>query len=1014
LFANFVNKESLRFASFMRLGPAICRLLLFATSILWACSVHAQYRFESWTTDTGLPQNSINDIKQTRDGYIWLTTFDGLVRFDGVRFTVFDKGNTKGINSNRFLRLFEDANGDLWAGTEEGGLVRYHHGRFTSYGKEQGLTKLNAVYVTGDDQGNVIVYFADEGVMRFADERLLPVTSPGEVEDYLSTTRAARRVPCGRTPEQISCVGYGSWSIADGLPSLNRIGGGGVDDGNGALWLATSDPALVKIEHRKITEVYRADRLPGKPILFMTGAHCRLLSVDQKGQAWLTDLPNMQSQAIGSNVPPELINPEAPLGYEDKEGNLWFGTTRYGLFRARRQFIQTFSKSDGLTDSTLYPVFQDRSGVIWFGTAHGLFRYRNNKFEVGDTNLNHDINALGEDASGRVIAAGYDKAWIAENDHFQLIPGANDKFWTVFGASDGGIWLGGDHGLLHLKDGTQTKYKTEDGLAGDVVRVIIDDGANGLWIGCFGGLTHYANGKFTSWTEREGLPIRNVRALRRDADGTLWIGTYDGGLARFKDGKFTSYTMHDGLFNNGVFQILEDGRENFWISSNHGIYRVRRQELEEFAAGQRKTITSIGYGKADGMLNIECNGGRWPAGVKAQDGKLWFPTQDGVAVIQPDAIPVNEQPPPVFIESLLLDNLPVAFDSEVRIQPDQENFEIHYTALSFINSENIRFKYKLEGLDRDWIDAGTRRTAYYSHLAPGTYTFKVIAANSDGIWNTRGAAITLNVRPRFYQIWWVQALVVLGFVGAAVGAYRVRADRLRKAHEAQEEFSRKLLSSQEEERQRIAAELHDSLGQSLLIIKNRIALAQSDIDERETVTEQLGELAHSTSAAIEECREIAYNLRPYQISSLGLSKSLYGIFMRINEVSNIEASTSVAPIDDLGEFTEMNLYRIVQECVNNIIKHSYAAHASLAIERSSSEISMVIEDDGVGFVPGMANGDGRSGFGLIGIAERVRMLQGTCQIDSAPDSGTRVRIRIPHRMDPRVDPRVDPQVGQDL
>jgi signal transduction histidine kinase len=386
--------------------------------------------------------------------------------------------------------------------------------------------------------------------------------------------------------------------------------------------------------------------------------------------------------------------------------------------------------------------------------------------------------------------------------------------------------------------------------------------------------------------------------------------------------------------------------------------------------------------------------------VKAQDGSLWFPTQDGVAVIQPDTIPVNEQPPPVFIESLLLDNLPVTFDTQVRIRPDQENFEIHYTALSFINSENIRFKYRLEGLDRDWIDGGTRRTAYYSHVPPGTYTFKVIAANSDGIWNTRGASISLYIQPRFYQRWWVQALFVIALIGAAFGAYRVRAERLEKAHKAQEEFSRQLLSSQEEERQRIAAELHDSLGQSLLIIKNRVALANREIDVKDKVVEQLGELTHSTTAAINECREIAYNLRPYQISRFGLTDSLDGIFLRINEVSNIKASTRLVPIDDLYEFAQLNLYRIVQECVNNIIKHSNATHASLEIKRSSSDITIVIEDDGRGFEPGVAKVDGRSGgFGLIGIAERVRMLHGKYEIDSAPNAGTRVHIRIPFLVD---------------
>jgi signal transduction histidine kinase/ligand-binding sensor domain-containing protein len=973
--------------------------LLVAATFGSANLAYGQYAYESWTTDQGLPQNSVNDIRQTRDGYIWLTTFDGLVRFDGVRFTVFDKGNTPGITSNRFLRMFEDAQGDLWAGTEEGGVVCYHQGRFSSYGKEQGLTNLDAVFLTDDHQGNVVAYFAGEAVMRIADGRLQKIASLNKFEDNFSMPRASRRVPCGIGNDRVFCVGYGEWGVADGLPSLQRVGADGVDDGHGTLWFATSDPALVRIEHNQVVRVYReSDGLPGRPILFVTGAHCRLLSVDKDGMGWSTDLPDMQSTPMGKDLSSDLAGAGLSFGVEDGEGNLWFGTNRKGLWRAHKQFITSYSKADGLDQNNVYPIYQARNGVVWIGTTAGLFRYQNNKFELAAPELKGlNIDAIAEDGQGRLIIGGVKKAWIGDGEHFEPVPDIPSIVWTVLATPDGSIWFGTEHGLLQLKDGARTWYRTEQGLAGNNIRVLIDDGANGLWIGCFGGLSHYADGKFTSWTERDGLPS-NVRALRRDADNTVWLGTYDGGLARFKDGKVTTYTTKQGLFNNGVFQILEDERGNFWISSNHGIFRVRRRDLEEYAQGRRDSITSVAYDKSDGMLNVECNGGRWPAGAKTTDGKLWFPTQDGVAVIEPGGVPVNEQPPPVFVESLLLNNLPVAFDSEVQVRPDQENFEIQYTALSYINSANIHFKFKLEGLDRDWIDAGTRRTAYYSHVPPGHYTFKVIAANSDGVWNQSGAAIRLKVRPRFYQTWWFQALVVIGVAGLGFGGYRARSQRLENARRAQEEFSRKLLASQEQERQRIAAELHDSLGQSLLIIKNRIALAQSDIDEKEVVEEQLGELSQSTVAAIEECREIAYNLRPYQISRFGLTRSLKGIFMRINEVTEIQAVVAIDPIDDLEEPAQINLYRIVQECVNNIIKHSHAAHAGLRVTRGAREVSILIEDDGRGFTAGAGTANGqRGGFGLIGMAERIRILHGTQEIESRPQAGTRIHIRIPLR-----------------
>jgi ligand-binding sensor domain-containing protein len=300
----------------------------------------------------------------------------------------------------------------------------------------------------------------------------------------------------------------------------------------------------------------------------------------------------------------------------------------------------------------------------------------------------------------------------------------------------GAYWIGTQTGVVRWQDGAATRYTTADGLAGNDTKVILEDGAGGLWLGSYGGLTHYRDGRFTAWTEKDGLPGNTVRALKPESDGTLWIGTYDSGLGRFKDGRFTRYTSQDGLFDNGVFQILEDDAGWFWMSCNRGIYRVRKQELNDFAEGKIKTLTSLAYNKGDGMANAECNGGRWPAGVRTRDGKLWFPTMEGVAMIDPATVRANPQPPPIVIEAMKINNEAVPPETwqsairnhppegaAIRIEPGQDNFEIEYTALSFINSGRLKFRYKLEGLDEDWIEAGTRRTAYFSRVPPGRYTF---------------------------------------------------------------------------------------------------------------------------------------------------------------------------------------------------------------------------------------------------------------------------------------------------
>ena len=260
------------------------------------------------------------------------------------------------------------------------------------------------------------------------------------------------------------------------------------------------------------------------------------------------------------------------------------------------------------------------------------------------------------------------------------------------------------------------------------------------------------------------------------------------------------------------------------MSSNQGIYRVSKKQLDDFAAGKTRTITSIQYGKRDGMRNIECNGGLWPAGCKTRDGRLLFPTQDGVAVVDPEKLAANPKPPPVVIESVLIDRAPVSLDHPVRVTPGRENLEIRYTALSLIDSERIRFRYKIQGVDRDWMDSGTQRTAYYPHLPSGSYTFQVTAAQSDGVWNEAGANLAFVVLPPFYRTWWFTALCSAGGAASLWFGLRYRLGQVERARAMQQAFSRQLIASQENERKRISAELHDSLGQRLVIIQNQALL----------------------------------------------------------------------------------------------------------------------------------------------------------------------------------------------
>ncbi len=990
----------------------------------------AQYRIDHWTADDGLPQNSVYEIVQTRDGYLWLATVDGLARFDGARFTIFNKSNSPGIVNNRFISLFEAANGNLWAGTEESGVVRFRDGRFESFGTEAGAPR-NVGWIESDPEGDGAIFSGLNGCIRFREGKFSPFYDRSNAPPAPAARSLNVRIVCHPNSENkfSECFVNGRWlsfSFADGSSPKKFVS---VDpnvlaaqEPNGNVWLLTADGRLAQAANGRVTRIYdERDRLPKYPLCLMIGARLGLVAKGTDGELWLVDLPSMQKELLlrkaAGSLPLDKL--EFSSTYADGEDNLWFGTKRDGLFRARKQIITAYSEADGIADKNVYPIYEDRAGTIWIGSTSGLFKYENGTFILIKSTKGFIVNAIVEDALGRLLISNPGALYVQENDQFvpyerATIP-AIGAINAIYTDREKALWIGGGDGLRRFKDGILTSFSIDDGLAGNDVKTIIEARAGGLWIGTYDGLSRFENGRLTSWREADGLPSRTVRALYEDADGTLWIGSYDGGLARFKDGKFTRYNMKTGLPNDGAFQILEDDNRNFWISSNRGIYRVSKDELNDFADGKISRVNSISYGKSDGMLNPECNGGRSPAGIRALDGRLWFPTQDGVAMIDPREIKVNSQPPPVVIESVKVDNADFGFGnaglgsspegdksqipnpkSQIQIEPSQQNFEISYTALSFINSENLRFKYKLEGLDDEWVDAGTRRQAYFSHVPPGEYSFHVIAANSDNVWNEKGATLKIVVLPPFYRTWWFLTLAVLAIGLFAYLLFRLRVRQINLKHTAELAFSRRLIDSQEQERKRFASEMHDGLGQSLVIIKNRARLSLKQSDQKEAMLDHLENISETASHAIHEAKEIAFNLRPHLLDRLGLTKTIESMLGKVFSAGEIEFEADIDNIDGVLENnSEILLYRIVQECANNIVKHSRAQKAALKIGHDDNHLTVKISDNGRGFDPASNGTDlSKRSFGLVGIAERTRLLGGKLNIESKPDEGTTVTIVI--------------------
>lgn len=967
-----------------------------------------QFRFDRWTVDEGLPQNSIYAITQSSDGYLWLTTFDGLVRFDGVRFSVFNRATLKNLPSNRFSNLFAEADGTLWAITEEVGLVRFQNGQLKTLTTADGLPTNKVQQIQKDLDGSLLI-IANDGLARWR-EGSLKVERKQDFREYkIYVSPASWRWELDKN---------GLWKIGQDGSAIEypvtfnsqKISFERTfnylfyvtmhEDQTGALWLAASGN-LYQIKDGTIKVLTEKDGMPNSLV--------RDITQDSEGKIWIGTEKDGACQLNGNRF--TCYNRSNGLSsnfvrdiFSDREGTLWITTNDGGINRLTKQVITPLSIAEGLLDKNVYPILADRTGNIWIGSSTALSQFNDGKiknYTLGKPLFYEYVQALLEDRQGRLWIGSVGGVQYLQNGRFIDFIGqlgfsiGEADFWDIHEDNTGSIWFATTKGLVKFQDGIVKRFTTENGLPTNDVRLIYERKDGTLLIGTYNGLMMMRGDGTISqiFTEKDGLAGNFIRSMYEDAEGILWIGTYDSGLSRFKDGKFVNFTTANGMFSNGVFAILEDNRSNFWMSSNQGIYRVSRQELNDFADGKISKITSTAFGKQDGMLNAEGNGGRQPAALKNKDGKLWFPTQDGVAIIDPEAVPFNPNPPPVVIESAVLSGASVDLGNKLEIQPSQDNLEIRYTGLSFIKPEQTRFRYKLEGLDENWTEAGTRREAFYPYLPPGKYTFRVIAANSDNVWNEQGAALEIVVHPAFFRTWWFTFLVILAIAAFVFWLYSRRLAEVRREQSAQEEFSRKLINAHESERRRIAAELHDSLGQHLAMIKNSAVFGAQIVKNVEEAKAHLGKISEQSAQAISEIREISYNLRPYLLDRLGLTKAINSMLNKIADTTELNLNSQIEDIDGIFDNeAEMSIYRITQESLNNILKHAEAAEVNVSIKKNEQFVDIKISDNGKGFE--VIKDNKRGGFGLLGMRERAKMISGTVSVDSEIGKGTTVSIKL--------------------
>ncbi len=736
------------------------------------------YRHEVWEETEGLPHYTINSISQDRDGYLWLGTYYGAVRFDGKQFVVFDTSNTPELKTNQVWTLAKDQGGVLWMGTGRG-LVRYSSGQFTNYPTPSSARVL--LPVAG---GQVWMGTSGDGLWSMRGGKLAQVGLAGE------TVRALAADPQGGlwagTHQGLYCYRGGRFqrfSTKDGLPD-DRVISLHFDD-EGTLWVGTrSGIAYVK-----------NSRVVGFGPQTLARQTIWTIESDRDRNVWIGTLAGGIIRATRGkfsyfNNPDPLASRAITAIFEDREGALWVGANGGGLSRFRDVAFYTATTDDGLNSNLVQAVHAARDGRIWVGFN-----------SAGITRLSPDL--IEHDSIRRRDGLSSDGVWSICEDHWgdmwfgtfngelnrlhngkirtfrprDGLPGT--AILTISESRNGDLWVGTlSNGLGRMRGGTFKTFHKSDGLASDQVRVVHEDRAGRLWIGTNHGLTVYEDGRFKTFTKRNGLSGDFVLSIYEDTSGTLWIGTFDGGLTRIRDGRFTQYGLNSGFPAEVVFQVLEDNHDNLWVSSSTGIFRVSKRELEAFANGTAPRIRSDGFEISEGLNSRECNGGR-PAGTRSADGRLWFPTMKGLAVVDPDKIPFNPNPPPVVIENCLADTKECrSANGKIVLPAGIRNIEFKFSALSLLVPGKVRFRYRLNPYDTDWVDSGTRRSANYTNLAPGNYSLQVIAANNDGVWNKTGASMEMRIEPHFYQTRWFYILCAIAVVAIAWVVHRIRMRRV--------------------------------------------------------------------------------------------------------------------------------------------------------------------------------------------------------------------------------------------
>jgi ligand-binding sensor domain-containing protein/two-component sensor histidine kinase len=941
----------------------------------------AHYERQTWQVENGLPQDTVHAILQTHDGFLWLATEGGAVRFDGLKFTTYDSENTPQFLSNDIRAIFEDKAGAIWFGAADG-LTRLQDGKWKTFTVADGLPSNNIYSLCSDRAGSLLVV-TPEGLGRYENDRFKTVPMNGG-----NSLNAIAQGPEGAiwlgTQNGLKLLEHGHL-VKTSLPAplsnaqINTL----LMAHDGRLWIGTAE-GLCVYDRGEVKMYTAATGLPGNRVT--------TIYEDRQGVIWFSTAGGLARivrdtiQRLPANDP---LSASIVLSiFEDREGDLWLGAESQGLAVLRDAKFTTYTTYDGLSSDLVRCIYEDQAGTLWLGSNTGLSKFRDGRFSnFGTANglSSNLVFALAGDKKGDLLVGTPDGLNIVDNGRVRVLTSADgladDFVRSIYRDDDDSIWIGTRRGLSHWQNDRFTTYTQADGLPSDFIGAILRGRDGALYIGTLGGLSELRNGKFINFTESQGLASKIVTALHEDHDGTLWIGTQGGGLHRLRNGKIVRFGTRFDLPAT-IYAILEGDDASLWIASKTGIYRVNRKDLNAYADGGAATVNTIAYGTADGLRISECTGGGHPAAWKTRAGRLWFSTLRGAATFDSRRAKLNRLPPPVAIESVTVDGRLMDSSQPLDLAAGSSRLAFQYTGLSFAAPTRVRFKYQLEGFDRDWIDAGAQRTAYYTNIPPGHYTFHVIARNSDGFWNNTGAILPFRLRPRFYQTYWFYLGAALVLAALGYGIYRLRVNQV------QSQFNAVL-----GERNRIAREIHDTLAQGFVAVSVQLEVVSRLLTiSSDAAQEQLARARELVKESLLEARQSIWQLRS-QSSNDDFAARLAKTAERITAPAPVKLRLQVNGVyRPLQAHVESELLRIAGEAITNVVRHAHAAHVDVHLQFDPKKFRLTIVDDGRGF-SGQPNSIGAAGhFGLKGMRERAESIGAKLTIESAPGSGTTVAV----------------------